>query len=374
MSEQQPMENASSFGTDFFAEAPPTARSKVNNVVGGIGSWILHFIKVGLLCYTSYHAIHAAMLFASTPLAKTFQIIGFISIDLTLLGIYIAYLNKKFTGTAQKVASGIVYILCLAIAAIAVVIDSQISLNGVNSLSGFTVTYFNFILPIAPLLAGIGSAVIHVLDEDNKADQAQISQHVHANRRLNDAKFKAMIAEQAAELKVQKMVKNMQLASRLHVAKSLHTVVQQPAVLQQLQAQAEGDLPRLLSAAGIDIGRFSFEQHGQQLPPQLGQPFPQSPQQITQPTYYPSPEQGDEDFFLEELEEAFELDDLLEAEMPNKQERLQKIAEIFGRDAPLTATPLHQPMPRPTAETPPQIGGDPFNSRPLQERQDHSGK
>lgn len=247
------------FNHDFFAEEAPAARTRLNEVAGGIGLWLLHLIKISLLGYTSYHAIHAALLFASEPLARVFQIFGFIAVDLTLLGLYIAYLNKMIAGAAQKIAAGIVYAICFAIAGAAVVIDSQIAVNGVESLAGSAALYFNWVLPVVPLLAGLGAAVVHVLDEDNRAEQVQQATHRRHARELHNLKFMAQVRREQTELDVQKTVANLQLASRLHVAKTLHDIVQQPTVLRQLQSQAQRDLPALLSAAGIDVGPFTLE-------------------------------------------------------------------------------------------------------------------
>ena len=69
------------FDRNFFDKPEAQAKSRMNEVMGGIGLWLLHFTKIGLLAYTSYHGIHAAMMYAGdNPLATIFQIFGFMAV------------------------------------------------------------------------------------------------------------------------------------------------------------------------------------------------------------------------------------------------------------------------------------------------------
>lgn len=250
------MEHQNPLIQDFFADEAPAAQTKTNRIVGGIGLWILHLIKGALLCYTAYHGIHAASLYATDNISLAFQVLGFIVVDLTMLGIYVAYLNKSLAGKSEQLAAAIVYTICLAIAGAAVVIDSQIAIAGVESLTGWSRSYFNFVLPFAPLVAGVGAAVIHVVDEDNRAEQHQHQRHRENERQLADAQHSAQIQSALAELQKQKAVKNMQLGSQLYVAQQLNELVKQPAMLRVLHQQAARDLPALLQAVGIESGSF----------------------------------------------------------------------------------------------------------------------
>ena len=247
------------FDRNFFDKPEAQAKSRMNEVMGGIGLWLLHFTKIGLLAYTSYHGIHAALMYAGdNPLATIFQIFGFVVIEATLLGLYIAWLNKMLLGVQQRVAAFAVYVVCLLIACFGVLVDSQLALLSIEQLPPLSNWYLLWGLPFAPLLAGVGGAIVHALDPDNLAEQAQERAHREHQRALQDTRFTADIRQQEAALEVNKTVANMQLASRLYVASVLHETVKQPWVIQKLQTQALRDLPTLLNAAGIDIGAYNL--------------------------------------------------------------------------------------------------------------------
>ena len=251
-------QKTSDFDRNYFAEEITAERSKVNHWGGQIGLWILHAIKITLLVYTGFHGINAAMHYASAPLAKVAQVVGFISVELVLLALYIAWMNKWLLGTRQRMAALAVYIMCLAIVICGVLLDSQITLYGIASLSAFMLFYLNWTLPLAPILAGVGGAIVHSLDPEHLEQQRQQNRFAKQDRTLVDAQYTAQIAGQRAELEVAKSIKNTQLTSRAYVAHAIAETVRSPEVLAQLQSQAKNDLPALLHAAGINVSAFAM--------------------------------------------------------------------------------------------------------------------
>ncbi|MFZ2486874.1 MAG: hypothetical protein WAZ19_02030 [Anaerolineae bacterium] len=154
-------------------------------VAGTIGLWFLHFCKFTLLIYTATHAINASWQYAgSSAPQRAFQIVGIMTVEIALLGIYLAYINGKLSGWAQLIVAFIVYLMGFTIAGLGVIVDSQLN---AGILGGFAEQYLHTGLPVAPLLMGFGAVVIGVLDP-NKLQVAEMARKIgHLNRQQFDA-------------------------------------------------------------------------------------------------------------------------------------------------------------------------------------------
>lgn len=278
------MSDKSSFDKDFFSDEAVVSKSRTNEVMGNAGMWMLHAVKLFLVAYSGYHGIHAAMIYAGDSAgAAIFQILGFLVIESTILGLYIAWINKMLLGTAQRIAAFAVWLICFALAMMAVVVDSQIALLGLEALPRSAELYLNWVMPLAPFIAGAGGALVHSLDPQNLAEQEQEKSQAAHTRNLSQAQFVASIRSQEAELEVQKVVKNMQLGSRLYVANALHEMVKSPETIRQLQQQALRDLPMLLNSAGIDTGQYRVGSSNPIVPPVTESNIIEMPETASQP-------------------------------------------------------------------------------------------
>ena len=82
----------------FFGEDQSGERSPSSNVVGSIGLWLLHLVMLTFAIYSGAHGINASLGFAgSSGFAKAAQVIGIITIEVVLIGIYLSFLNGRIT-------------------------------------------------------------------------------------------------------------------------------------------------------------------------------------------------------------------------------------------------------------------------------------
>jgi hypothetical protein len=163
-------------------------KNGAGHVAGLLGVWFLHVCKGTLLLYTATHAISASWQYAgSSAPQRAFQIVGIMTVEIALLGIYLAYINGKLSGWAQLIVAFIVYLMGFTIAGLGVIVDSQLN---AGILSGFAEQYLHTGLPVAPLLMGFGAVVIGVLDPN----KLQVAEMARAIGTLKQQEFKANIA------------------------------------------------------------------------------------------------------------------------------------------------------------------------------------
>jgi hypothetical protein len=233
---------------DFFTDESGVENGRVSQVAGNIGAWILHLAKVAFLLYSSVHAINASLKYAgSSDWAKFAQIGGIIVLEATLFGLYLAWHNGKITGPAQSVAAGITYMIGFFLACLGVVADSQI--NGGLALSSWLAWYLHWGLPISPAVMAFGA----LLTSELAPDKLRQRQEAQERDRLADARFKAYLANERANLEEAKMAKAIQLASRRAVLTELGRVYTSPEVQRAIAQTATANAPALLRAAGIHV-------------------------------------------------------------------------------------------------------------------------
>ena len=112
-------------------------------------------------------------------------------------------------------------------------------------------------LPVVPLLAGLGAAKSYVLDEDNRAEQVQQATHRRHARELQP-QFMAQVRREQTELDVQRRspICNWLRACSQRRCDIVDAAADRPAAATEPGAARS---PALLSAAGIDVGPFTLE-------------------------------------------------------------------------------------------------------------------
>jgi hypothetical protein len=232
----------------YFEDDDTGDVGRMGRTAGAIGAWILHLAKVTFLFSSGAHAIHATLNFAgSSDWAKAAQIVGIVTLEAVLLGIYLAWHNGKITGPAQSVAAGATYTTGFILAGAAIVADSQI--NAGVTLSAWLAWYMTWALPLSPLFMAAGAILTSELAPEKMRQREQSNERAA----LADERFKAALAIQRAELKEAQTVKGLQLASRQAVLTELHKVYTGPDVQKAIAATAVDNAPALLRAAGIHV-------------------------------------------------------------------------------------------------------------------------
>jgi hypothetical protein len=234
--------------SDFFKDDQSGDVGRMGRTAGSIGAWILHLAKVTFLLYSGAHAINATLNFAgSSDWAKAAQIVGIVTLEAVLLGIYLAWHNGKITGPAQSVTAGVTYAVGFTLACLGIVADSQI--NAGVTMAGWLVWYLTWGLPIAPAVMAAGAILTSELAQEKLRQREQSNERAA----LEDEEFKAALAIQRAELKEAQTLRGMQLASRQAVLSELHRVYTSPDVQKAIASTAVNNAPALLKAAGIHV-------------------------------------------------------------------------------------------------------------------------
>lgn len=253
MSREAPSQGDNNLMSDFkrfFGEDQSGERSPSSNVVGSIGLWLLHLVMLTFAIYSGAHGINASLGFAgSSGFAKAAQVIGIITIEVVLIGIYLSFLNGRITGASQSIAAGITFALGFALALTGIVADSQVN-------SGLIVSreirfYLTWILPIAPGFMSLGALLIHVLSPHTLQYRKQDQQ----KRELEELSFSASLAIERARAEEEISKKGLQLLSRKAVFRELETIYQSAEFREAIKRTAIDRAPELFSEAGILIDR-----------------------------------------------------------------------------------------------------------------------
>jgi hypothetical protein len=232
----------------YFQDDDTGEVSRMGQAAGSIGAWILHFCKVTFLLYSGAHAVNATLNYAgNSDWSKATQIIGIVTLEAVLFGIYLAWHNGKITGSWQSTAAGITYIIGFALACLGIVADSQV--NAGLAVKPWLVWYLTWGLPIAPAIMAAGAILTSELAPDKLRQREQSNQKAD----LESEKFRAALAIQRAELKEAQTLRGMQLASRQAVLQELHKVYTGPEVQRAIASTAVDNAPALLRAAGIHV-------------------------------------------------------------------------------------------------------------------------
>lgn len=228
-------------------------RSSSSKVVGGIGLWLLHIVMVTFALYSGAHGVNASLRYAgSSDFAKVAQIIGIVTIEVVLIGIYLSYLNGRITGASQTIAAGSFFAIGFALALAGIIADSQINSGG--TVSPMITLYLRWGLPIAPGIMSLGALLIHVLSpsalRDRKVDQQK--------RSLEEYRFNAHLAIERAKASEELYKRKLQVISRKAVLRELGVISESPEFREAIKRTAIERAPSLFSEAGIMVDKVTI--------------------------------------------------------------------------------------------------------------------
>lgn len=221
--------------------------SGAGKVAGTVGLWFLHLCKLTLLIYTATHAINASWQYAgSSAPQKLFQMVGIVTVEIVLLGIYLAYINGMLSGWSQLIVAVFVYLTGFTIAGLGVLVDSQ--LNG-NVLTPFSASYLQTGLPIAPLLMGFGAVVIAVLDPK----KLQVAEMARKMGQLNRQQFDADIAMKTLDMQNNLATLALQVQGKQALIMEMANLTHSPEYKQAVKQRAITEATASYHQMGIEL-------------------------------------------------------------------------------------------------------------------------
>ena len=233
---------------DFFAPSPAAETTRTQNAIGQIGGYGLHLAKISFLIYSGYHGISAAWNYAgSSELARAAQTFGIVTLEITLLSLYLSWHNHRITGASQSIVAGITYAIGFALACLGIVADSQ--LHGGGALSGWLVAYIKWGLPLAPAVMALGGILTHELSPD----QLRARYEATEKAQFEQEQFEAYMASQRAEMQAQKRLANLQLNAKASAAEQIATWYTSEEAQQAITASAMQNAPALLRQLGVEV-------------------------------------------------------------------------------------------------------------------------
>lgn len=232
---------------DFFADIDSNA-GRSAPIIGGIGAWILHLVVFAFAIYSGYHGISAtARYHASVGLGMVAGIVGILVIEAVLIGLYLAYFNRRITGDAQKVAAAATAGLGFTFSCLGIIGDSQMQAGLV--VSPWLSMYLTWGLPIAPALMALGAAVVVGTEPKLLRQMAEAVQ----NEKFEETRHTKRMAKKTAELEVAQSLSNVQLNTRMQAARYILAAYRSPEVQAHIERAAIANLPELLRTVGVDL-------------------------------------------------------------------------------------------------------------------------
>ncbi|HSH04357.1 MAG TPA: hypothetical protein VLL52_17740 [Anaerolineae bacterium] len=208
----------------------------------------LHLAKVSFLVYSGYHGVSASLSYAgSSELSQLAQVVGIVTLELTLLSLYVSWHTGRITGPAQSVAAGITYAIGFALACLGIIADSQ--LHAGMALSGWLEGYLRWGLPLAPAVMALGALFTHELNPN----QLRKRREATAQLAHEQDKFDAYMASEKAKMDIQKSIANMQLNAQLSAANQIAAWYGSEEAQQAITSHALGNAPAMLKAIGITV-------------------------------------------------------------------------------------------------------------------------
>ena len=255
---------------DFFQSDESDGRA--GGIIGGIGAWILHLVVFAFALYSAYHGISAtAHYHAANGLGMAAGVAGIIVIEVVLVGLYLAFFNRRITGDAQKVAAAATAGLGFVLSCLGIIGDSQVQAG--IAVSSWLSAYLTWGLPIAPAFMALGAAVVMATEPAHlRKMEAAVTEQDFAGKR-----HAAKMAARTAQLTAAQQIANMQLNGQMQAARYLLTAYRSPDVQEHIQRSALANLPDLMRAIGVDLP------HGAIIEGQVIEPSPVSPSQEPPP-------------------------------------------------------------------------------------------
>lgn len=245
---------------DFFEEQ---ADAQSGLTIGGrqiaagqIGAWLLHLAKLLVLLYTGYHGIHASVAYGGGGLGTFFQAAGIVVVELTLLGLYLAFVGAYINDGIQRWIAFAVYGIGLLTVILTSVADS-IATAGYD-IPAALLLYLQFGLPVSPVVMLLGGFLVHYFEPTAVRGRAESSKR----EELAEVKFQAWMASQSADLTAKKTVANAMLNAKTSAAQQIAAQFQSPDVQAAIKATALANLPALLTSIGINPETLDLNKDG----------------------------------------------------------------------------------------------------------------
>lgn len=253
----------------FFGSDQDEERSPSSKAVGSIGYWFLHVVMVTFALYSGAHGINASLRYAgSSDFAKVAQIVGIITIEIVLFGVYLAFLNGKITGASQTIAAGGTFALGFALALMGIVADSQA--NSGIALSRPISLYLRWGLPIAPGFMALGAMLIHFLDPHT----LRYRRHDQQRRDLEDYQFGAKIALEKGKAEESLYKQGLQMIAGKAVLRELEAITESAEFREAIKRTAVDKAPQIFSEAGVLMGRVTIPGEVVEESPRKDSPLP----------------------------------------------------------------------------------------------------
>lgn len=232
----------------FGLEPDSTERSGSSLVVGKIGLWLLHAVMITFAIYSGAHGVNASLRYAGNNTFSTVaQIVGIISIESVLIGIYLSLLNGRITGSSQMIVTQIVFGFGFLFALAGIVADSQLNAGG--TISRELELYLRWGLPIAPGIVAFGALLIHALSPESIRYRKEQEQ----KRELSELTFAAGMKLERARFEEELSKRGLQIMSQTAVIRELEHIYQSPEFRDAIQRTAIERAPGLFSEVGIQI-------------------------------------------------------------------------------------------------------------------------
>lgn len=217
-------------------------------VMGRTGHFLLHVVEGLFLVYSAYHGISATTTYrAAAGLGNLAGILGIVAIEVTLLAIYLAWVNHKLAGTTQQMAAGITYGVGFIFACLGIVGDSQLQAG--LAPAPWLSFYLTTVLPAAPAIMAVGGFVIVMTGPESGRRRAEAETEQDILQGEYDLGMQLRIAE--AEARAQ--LKAIELDTKLALAAQMRQYVSGPEAQRAIMETAERDTPALLRAIGIFV-------------------------------------------------------------------------------------------------------------------------
>jgi len=216
--------------------------------VGGAGHWLLHLVEILFLVYSAYHGINATTTYrAAAGLGNLAGILGIVAIEVTLLAIYLAWVNHKLSGVPQQIAAGVTYAIGFIFACLGIIGDSQLQ-AGIPPAPWLSV-YLMIVLPAAPAIMALGGFLIVMIGPESmrRRNEAEDEQDILENE--HDIRMKLRFAQAQADAQL----KALELDTKLALAAQMKQYAASPDAQRAIVATAERDGPALLRAIGIFV-------------------------------------------------------------------------------------------------------------------------
>lgn len=230
---------------DFFATNPDAAKG---GVLGGFSALLLHLIMVAFTIYSGYHGIHASAHYrAAAGLGAAAGVIGILIIEVTLIGIYLAYFYRRITGDAQKALAAVTFGIGFLFACLGIVGDSQMQ-AGIE-VSSWLSSYLAWGLPVAPAIMALGASA--VLATEPRLLRLIRLTFKHEEYEEKRTRFQEQHAD--ARRAIAQSTANVQLNTMLMTNAYVLAAWKTPEVQAYIQASAIENVPDILRQVGVNV-------------------------------------------------------------------------------------------------------------------------